>query len=326
MVRRTNTGVVVIGRNEGDRLVSSLRSVIDLVHHIVYVDSGSTDGSRSMAEGLGVDVVELDMTIPFTAARARNVGFGHLCHSNPEIMYIQFVDGDCEVIDGWINSAVTSLENESRVGVVCGRRRERYPEHSVYNMLCDMEWNTPVGEAKACGGDFMIRASIFKEVGGFNASLIAGEEPELCVRIRQKGWKIWRIKEEMTLHDANISRFSQWWKRNVRGGHAYAERAYMHGKKSERHCVAESVRIWLWGLIIPISILIAALFKPLFIMLFLIYPMQIIRIAMRMGPTQRSNWSYAFFVMLGKFPEMQGQLKFVFSKFTKSNSKIIEYK
>jgi GT2 family glycosyltransferase len=326
MVKRTDTGVVVIGRNEGDRLVCSLNSVIEIVHHVVYVDSGSTDDSRSMAEGLEVEVVELDMSMPFTAARARNAGFEHLCHSIPEIIYVQFVDGDCEVVDSWINSAVSTLESRLDVGVVCGRLRERYPEYSIYNQLCDMEWDTSVGEVQACGGIFMIRASLFKDLNGFNASLIAGEEPELCVRIRQKGWKIWRLKDDMALHDANITRFAQWWKRNVRGGHSYAEGAYMHGREPERHCVAESARIWLWGFIIPVGVFIIALFKPLFLMLFLIYPMQIIRIAMRMGATQRSNWNYAFFVMLGKFPEMQGQLQFVFNKFIKSSSRIIEYK
>ena len=326
MVKPTDIGVVIIGRNEGRRLVDSLNAVIDTVHHVVYVDSGSTDGSRDMAERLGVEVVELDMSMPFTAARARNAGFECLYHSNPEIRYMQFLDGDCEVVDGWINSAISTLESELDVGVVCGRLRERYPEYSVYNQLCDMEWDTSVGEVQACGGIFLIRASLFKKMDGFNAAINAGEEPELCLRIRQKGWKIWRLKDDMALHDANISHFSQWWKRNVRGGYAFAEGAYMHGQEPERHWVAESVRIWLWGFIIPLGILTAAIFEPFYIVLSIVYPVQVIRIAIRLGAVQQSNWKYAFFVMLGKFPEMQGQLKFLLSKLFKSRSTIIEYK
>ena len=43
---------------------------------IVYVDSGSTDGSIACAQSLGVESCpELDLSIPFTAARARNAGF-----------------------------------------------------------------------------------------------------------------------------------------------------------------------------------------------------------------------------------------------------------
>ena len=326
MVKPTEIGVVIIGRNEGRRLLDSLNSVIDVVQHVVYVDSGSTDDSLAVAGRLGAKVVELDMNTPFTAARARNAGFEKLCLSNPEIAYVQFVDGDCQVVDGWINSAIATLESELDVGIVCGRLRERYPEHSVYNQLCDMEWATSVGESKACGGIFMIRASLFRELNGFNSSLIAGEEPELCLRIRQKGWKICRLIDEMALHDANIIRFSQWWKRNVRGGYAFAEGVSMHGQKPERHYVAESVKIWIWGGGIPLAILTVAMLKPHFLLLFLLYPLQVLRIAIRKGVKQRLNWYYAFFVMLGKFPEMQGQLKFLLGKLLQSKSRIIEYK
>ena len=66
--------VVVIGRNEGERLRQCLMSIDKGVAGIVYVDSGSTDQSIALAESLGAQVVELDASIPFTAARARNVG------------------------------------------------------------------------------------------------------------------------------------------------------------------------------------------------------------------------------------------------------------
>ena len=66
---------------------------------IVYVDSGSNDGSVQRARHLGADVIELDMRVPFTAARARNVGFRRLREISPDIEYVQFVDGDCELID-----------------------------------------------------------------------------------------------------------------------------------------------------------------------------------------------------------------------------------
>src|SRR6476620_796178 len=144
-------GLVAIGRNEGQRLHQCLCSVIGKVAHVVYVDSGSTDGSVEMARSLSVDIVELDLSIPFTAARARNAGFTHLLQVNPQIEFVQFVDGDCEVVEGWLERAQQELESQPKVAVVCGRRRERFPNHSIYNRLCDMEWNTPVGEAKACG-------------------------------------------------------------------------------------------------------------------------------------------------------------------------------
>ena len=157
-------GVVVIGRNEGERLRQCLLSVQGRVAKIVYVDSGSTDGSMSIAQSLSVEVLSLDLSTSFTAARARNEGFARLLELNPEIEGIQFVDGDCQVVEGWLEQGFAKRTAEPNIEVVGGRRRERFPQQSTYNRLCDMEWNTPVGEAKACGGDSMMRVKALQPV------------------------------------------------------------------------------------------------------------------------------------------------------------------
>ena len=323
----TPVGVVAIGRNEGDRLRKCLMSVLGQVGKVVYVDSGSTDGSLDMAQNLGVVVVELDMNRPFTAARARNEGFKRLRELVPELVYVQFVDGDCEVVAGWLDKAVLFLNGHQDVAVVCGRRRERFPERSVYNLLCDIEWDTPVGEAKSCGGDAMMRTDAFVHVGGYRDRLIAGEEPELCVRLRMEGWKIWRLGEEMTLHDAAISRIGQWWKRTMRCGYAYAEGAHLHGAPPERHRVIESLRVWIWGLGIPALTICMSIFLGVWgwAMLF-IYPAQVVRLALKGTRSVRINWWNALFLVLGKFPEMIGQLKFLYNRLTGNMSRLIEYK
>jgi GT2 family glycosyltransferase len=320
-------GIVAIGRNEGDRLRKCLMSVVGLSEKVVYVDSGSTDGSVAMAQTLGVEVVELDMSVPFTAARARNEGFKRLHEIAPELDYVQFVDGDCEVVPGWLEKAARFLDEHPEVAVVCGRRRERYPDRSVYNMLCDIEWDTPVGEAKTCGGDAMVRADIFEHVGKYRDGLIAGEEPELCVRFRAAGWKIWRLGEEMTLHDAAIARFTQWWKRTLRSGYAYAEGAHLHGAPPERHGVKETRRIWVWGLMIPVvAISLAIWLETWCLATLLIYPVQIARLALRGTRSMKENWLRAIFLTLGKFPEAVGQLNFFYNRIAGKTARLIEYK
>ncbi|MCT7949696.1 glycosyltransferase [Ancylothrix sp. C2] len=322
-------GLVTIGRNEGERLKNSLVSVLGKVDQIVYVDSGSTDGSVQLARGLGVSVLELDLSIPFTAARARNAGFHHLLQIAPEIEFVQFVDGDCEVVDGWIETAVKELQNQPHLAVVCGRRRERFPEVSIYNLLCDIEWDTPIGEAKACGGDAMMRVKALQQVGGFNDNLIAGEEPELCVRLRQNNWKILRVDAEMTLHDAQMFKFAQWWKRNVRAGHAFAEGAAMHGGEPERHWVKESRSNWLWGLLVPtVAILMAFLTHGWSLLLFLVYPLLGFRIYryLRQQLPGKPAALYALSCVLGKLPQVQGQLQFYFNRLLNKRSTLVEYK
>ena len=251
-------GVVVIGRNEGERLRRCLMS-LPRAGAIVYVDSGSTDGSVQLARHLGADVIELDMRVPFTAARARNAGFRRLREISPDIEYVQFVDGDCELIDGWLEDAISFLNAHADVGAVCGRRRERYPERSIYNWLCDREWDGPVGDVRDCGGDVMMRADALEAVGGYRDDLIAGEEPELCVRLRAADWRIWRLDRQMTLHDAAMTRFGQWWRRALRGGYAFAQGAYLHGSIARTLLLWESRRAWLWGIWLPLACLLGRL-------------------------------------------------------------------
>ena len=98
-------GVVVIGRNEGERLRRCLESVIRDVGHVVYVDSASTDDSVAMARAIGADVIDLDMRVPFCAARARNAGYERIVECHPELRYVQFIDGDCDMTAGWMGTA-----------------------------------------------------------------------------------------------------------------------------------------------------------------------------------------------------------------------------
>jgi len=319
--------VVIIGRNEGDRLLRCLHSLTEQVTQLVHVDSGSADDSVNLARSMGAEVVALDMTVPFTAARARNEGFERMIKLYPYAEYVQFVDGDCEVIATWLECAVTFLDAQADVAAVCGRRRERYPNKTTYNMLCDSEWNTPIGDAKACGGDAMMRVTAFENMQGFRADLIAGEEPELCVRFRAAGWRIWRLDQEMTLHDAAMTKFSQWWKRTMRAGYAFAEGAYLHGAPPERHWVNESRRAWIWGLVIPLIALLVGLIDFKWgLLCLLIYPIQVIRLGRRNCSQGKQSWVTAFFLVLGKFPEMLGQIKFFLRLYSGKQGKLIEYK
>jgi GT2 family glycosyltransferase len=314
-------GIVVIGRNEGERLVACLRSLGELVHRTVYVDSGSTDGSVAAARDLGAAVTVLDTSLPFTAARARNHGLAVLVGHHPDIDYVQFVDGDCLLDGEWPDKAKRFLEAHPDVAVVCGRRRERFPERSIYNRLCDREWDTGVGEALECGGDMMARRDALDEVGGYADDLIAGEEPEMCLRLRDAGWRIWRLDAEMTLHDANLLRFGQWWRRMMRGGHAFAEVSTRHAGSRLRIWRRQTWRAVFWGLLLPAgTVLLALLLHPALLLLLLIYPLQVLRLA------RGGDWGYACFIVLAKFPEMLGVLRYFSNRLLRRAGCLIEYK
>jgi len=334
-------GIVVIGRNEGKRLEQCLQSLVAQSDSlIVYVDSGSSDGSVQFAANLGVIIEKLDTSIPFTMARGRNTGFARLMMQRPDLRYVQFVDGDCKVEPAWIAQAAGFLHDRPDVSAVCGFRRERFRQASIYNHLIDLEWQGQTGEISSCGGDAMYQVEVFQQSGGFNETLIAGEEPELCVRLRQAGSLIWRIDQPMTLHDANITRFGQWWQRAKRGGFAYAEGVVLHGSSPQRHYVKKLARTLIYGLIIPCAFLASIVLGLLVPTLSPLVPVSVLIVvlfyaksfigAFRTRRQHKNSLSesllYAAFNLIAKLPEAQGALKYFVGRALGRRSTLIEYK
>ena len=328
---KRSVGVVAIGRNEGQRLIRCLESAKKQTDQVVYVDSGSTDDSVAAAQARGVEVVNLDTSIPFTAARARNEGVTRLLEQSPEIECVHVIDGDCEFQEGWISTAYAYMSAHEKAAVVCGRRRERSPEDSKLNQLCDLEWDTPIGEARSCGGDALFLVKAFQEVGGYNPSVIAGEEPELCVRIRAKGYTVHRLDHEMTLHDAAMTSFDQFWKRAKRAGHAYAQGSDMHGAPPERHCVKQTKSALLFGLALPIIAIALAWWTLgisilLYAVLFIAQCWRISHGHRKRGRTAQQARLLSKYTMIGKFPQASGVLLYWYRKITKKQAILIEYK
>lgn len=322
--------IVAIGRNEGERLKSCLRAAIGSARTVVYVDSGSLDGSATFARSLGCHVVELDPDPPFSAARARNEGFAQAMTVDPDAAFVQFVDGDCTLMDGWLEHGMAALESRPDVGVVCGHVREIHPEASVYNRLFDLEWRQKPGEIGSCGGIFMVRPSVFQAVGGFRPDVIAAEDNEFCVRVRRAGYKILLLDSAMVWHDAAMRRFSEWWRRARRTGHAYAQVAAMHGKSEERYFVRDCQRIWIWGLAIPVCALGFALFSRGWSLLLLAaYPLQfgwIFLKGSKRGWPASDALVYAFFTVLTKFPALEGMLAYHWRRMSGKTLTIMEHK
>jgi GT2 family glycosyltransferase len=322
--------IVVIGRNEGERLHQTLRSVCGKGATVVYVDSGSRDGSPQYAASVGCSVVELDPARPFTAARGRNEGFAHLMEIEPGVSLVQFLDGDCEVMDGWLQKGVEALAQRPDAGIVCGHVAERYPEASIYNMLCALEWSQIPGEIRAAGGRFMMRAKIFRAVGGFRPEIIAGEDDEFSLRVRLAGWKILQVDAPMGVHDAAMTRFGQWWQRAKRAGHAYGQGAALHGKTTaERYYVRDCQRIWLWALVIPlVSLCLIPFTKGFSLLLLLAYPYLGARIysyGRKRGWAPKDALIFAFFTVLYKFPALSGLLEYHRRRRSGKILTIIEY-
>lgn len=325
-------GFVVIGRNEGDRLKTGLQAIQAICPStaIVYVDSGSSDDSVAFAESLNITVVELDMSTPFTAARARNAGFKALTTQYTHLQYVQFLDGDCELLPGWVEHATEYLKNNSHVGIVSGRRSERYPQASVYNQLIDIEWNTQPGEILAVLGDMCVKVAVFNTIDGFNEQIIAAEDDDFCLRARRAGYITYRLDIHMSKHDANILTLSQWYRRSKRGGHGYANIHHLHGRGPESYFKKEIKSVLFWGALVPAGFVLCLFFAPLLSLLILIaYLAFIARTVVRRlkaGNSIKIASAYGLLIFTGKFFEFLGIIQYCKNTFLSRKHQLIEYK
>ncbi len=314
---------VVIGRNEGARLERCLTSLQGQVDQIIYVDSGSTDDSVAFARALGCEVVELDTSVPFTAARARNEGFDAVRDAD----YVQFIDGDCGVVEFWIEKGVEALDSDPDLAIVTGWRSEIAADASVYNAMAEVEWHRPAGEIAACGGDMMVRASVFRALGGFNPTVIASEDDEFCLRVGKAGHKLLRLPEQMTRHDTAMFRFTEWWRRTIRNGHGFAEVGRMH----DPHFKRERQRVWVYGGVLPLIAILSALFGVWLgvIAVLAIYYYNWSRTADGLLGQGLRKWQarhHAFFLTISKIPNMIGLLTYHKRRLRGDAATIIEYK
>jgi GT2 family glycosyltransferase len=326
MNSQENIAAVVIGRNEGERLINCLTSLKDEIPLVVYVDSGSTDASLENAKRLGAECVLLDTSIPFTAARARNAGFEKIMDRPNPPELVQLLDGDCRLERGYLSKASAEFKSSETLAVVTGWRAEIDPDASVYNQMCDHEWHGPVGEISACGGDMMVRSAAFEQIGGFNPRVIAAEDDEFCTRLRKAGWTLRRLPLSMTHHDANMMQFSQWWSRAVRTGHGFEQVNDLHPEYFRK----ERKRMWFYGAILPALGLIGALFFwPLLVAVLAIFALsyaRTVRGLLASGMPRLRAAHHGFYLFLSKFPNIVGAVTYHRRKRKGAAMEIIEYK
>jgi hypothetical protein len=243
---------------------------------------------------------------------------------------VQLLDGDSRLCEGWPARATAILDAAPRACAVSGRLSEAHPERSIYNRVCELEWNLPTGEVHCFGGIVFARVSALREAGGFDASLVAGEEPELSQRLRRRGWTILSVPDAMAVHDARLLRFGAWWKRTYRSGHAYAEVCSMGTGLADRFGLRQSLRIWTWVVLVPLAAVAAALARPWFGLLVLaLYPVQVARVAvgkMRQGHGGRIALFYAAVWLPSMVAQFLGQCRFLWGRLTRRRTALIEYK
>lgn len=324
--------IVIIGRNEGQRLarcLESIRKVRDIaVAEVIYVDSASTDGSAELASGYGATVIVVHPERP-TAAIGRNAGWRHA-----KTDFVLFLDGDTVLHPDFARMAYDAFSQAPSIAAVWGHRREVCPEASLFNRVLDLDWVYAPGFTDFCGGDVLMRRQALLETNGYDERLIAGEEPELCRRIRAIGYTILHINHPMTGHDLHMTRWSQYWKRAIRAGHAYAE-------VSQRFCNSDDpswkkerdanfLRSFFW--VASLVVAVATCFE------FGVFPLLawfILLASLSARSAWKARWKsgnlftlllYGLHSQLQHLPICAGQLQYELDKRKGRTRKLIEYK
>ncbi|MFM9995277.1 MAG: glycosyltransferase [Phycisphaerales bacterium] len=322
-------GVVVIGRNEGDRLARALAAVVAPGRTVVYADSGSRDGSPARARAIGAHVVELTSG-PHTAARGRQAGVDELLRLHPGATLVQFIDGDCLVHREWLAAARRFLEENPRVAAVTGRRREERSAESFWSRLVDIDWDEPIGPSTIPGGDFLCRTDALREVGGWGTALIAGEDPDLGFRLVAAGWGVHRLPDEMASHDVAMRGFRAYWRRAVRSGYAFAEVGWRHRRGAGRGFLRLAAGCVFYAGVLPIAAVAAGLlWWPLVLIPALLYARYFLVTAWwcrRRGRSPALALTYAALNLLCKLAGLIGVLKYAVAALFGRGTGIIEYK
>ncbi len=325
--------VVIIGRNESGHLRGCIDSVRELHYpqsqvEIVYVDSDSHDSSREIATLMGARVVHLAGE-PMSAARGRNAGW-----TASKAPLVLFLDGDTQVYPDFVSRALASFSDPS-IAAVWGHRRESQTAASIYNRILDLDWIYPPGFTDFFGGDVLVRRSALESVDGYNPELIAGEEPEMCRRLREKGWKILHIDAPMTKHDLRITHFSQYWRRSTRAGHAYAQVSGLFAHTADPFWSTEARRNMLRGAILIVFALATVIGSLLLRNIWVgaialsVYLLAAFRSAYKVRERTSSLSTLLLFGLHSHFQEIPiffGQMSYRLAKARRRKVSLIEYK
>lgn len=327
--RPGSVGVVVIGRNEAPRLERTLGALTGQPGPVLYVDSGSTDGSPEIAERAGVRLLRLTEG-PFSAARGRAAGMDRLISEQPELRYVQFIDGDCVLAGGWLTEAAAFLDAHPDAAAVVGRLREENASSSMLVRLVEVEWDLPEGPTDVIGGISLMRVEALQRAGGWRPDLVAGEELDLSSRLRAAGYTLHRLPCDMCRHDIGITRFGEFWKRSVRTGHSYAQLAFLHHATGPKRWLRRTLGHVFYGLLLPVAGIVALLTSwPAALIVVVLYGLLVGRLAawrLGRGDPVPVALSYAVVTAVCKVAAGIGVLKFLKSSLTGRRSSLIEYK
>ena len=190
---------------------------------VIIVDSGSRDGSRKfLKEEYGFNS-RVSLIFP-----DKNDGLGtaqNLAAKASRGEFLAFLDNDAFVTPDWLSNIIREMHSDKCIGVAQSKLlREDCPDLvdgvgafiSPAGLLVERDglsrgnhrgqWNRVEEIFSAKGASMTVRKSVFCKAGGFDPDFFMyNEEPDLCWRVWDLGYKVMFIPTSIVFHKAGGS-------------------------------------------------------------------------------------------------------------------------
>ena len=196
------TKIIILNWNGEGHLARFLPGVVAAAPEgvgVVVADNGSTDGSLALLarDFPQVQVVRLDRNYGF--AEGYNRALAHV-----EAEYFVLLNSDVETPAGWLEPLIETLERNAGAsgGFIDYLGYPFCRGRILRNIECDRgQYDDGRDVFWASGAAFCCRASVLRELGGFDAGFFAHlEEIDLCWRMQLRGYRIRVVPRSRVYH------------------------------------------------------------------------------------------------------------------------------
>lgn len=183
---------------------------------IVVDDASPDDSAERIAECEGVRLIRAENNLGFVGAC--NLGAEH---ARGEHLF--FLNNDAEVTESWLDTLMSTMDSDERIGLVgaklvypdgrlqeCGSiiwsdgtgwnlGREGDPNAAEYNVMRDVDY--------CSGAAILVRASVFRQVGGFDTRYSPAyyEDTDLAFAVRAAGYRTVVQPKAVVVHHEGVS-------------------------------------------------------------------------------------------------------------------------
>ena len=223
--------VGIVNYNTKNELKKCIESILQAPpkceYQIIIVDNNSKDGSKKFLKQIEQKNIKCILN-------QKNIGFGAACNKIAKAHnahYILFLNPDVKVREKSIDKLIDFFKNNEKVGLVSGKLlfpdgslqlscrkfptitrvlfgresalRKAFPNNIISKeyLMAEANYNKIQFPDWVRGAVMLFRMDVFKKIGGFDEKFFLYlEDTDICLRLREKGYKTAFLPEAVFYH------------------------------------------------------------------------------------------------------------------------------